>query len=107
MNNDQTITLHRTKRQIEAVDTDIYGSTFTDVKLSGAAFSNVNLSDAIVNDANMSGWSIHHANLHGLRISQADLTNSSIVESLTSGMTIDGILVSDLMAAYRRANSGD
>ena len=107
MNNAQTLKLHQARRQIEAVDTDISGSMFTDVKLSGSAFKNVNLSDATINDANMSGLSIHNANLHGLRISQADLTNSSIVESLTSGMTIDGILVSDLMAAYRRSNSGD
>ena len=104
MNSEQTIKLHQIKRQIEAVDTDISGSTFTDVKLSGAVFKNVNLAQAAIIDANMSGWSVRNANLSGLRISQADLTNASIVESLTSGMTIDGILVADLMAAYRLAH---
>jgi uncharacterized protein YjbI with pentapeptide repeats len=79
------------KRPIDAVDADLSGSTFTDVRLSGAKF----------NDVNLMGCAISHANLSGLRISNANLAGASIVDSATNGMTIDGIAVSDLLAAYR------
>ncbi len=93
MDTRQTIKLENMKQRIDATDTDMSGSAFTDVSLSGARFSDVNLAAVIINDANLSG----------LRISNANLTGASIVESLTDGMTIDGIAVSDLMTAYRAA----
>jgi uncharacterized protein YjbI with pentapeptide repeats len=90
----EQIKLDRMKQRVEATDTDMSGSTFTDVNLSGAKLNDVNLTGAIIDDANLSG----------LRISNANLTGVSIVESLTEGMTIDGIAVSDLMATYRAAH---
>ena len=35
------------------------------------------------------------------QIRNADLTGASVADSRTDGMTIEGILVSDLIAAYR------
>lgn len=52
----------------------------------------------------MSSLLVQNAKLSGLVIRQADLTGASIVESMTDGMTIDGISVADLMAAYRAAH---
>lgn len=46
-------------------------------------------------------------NLSGLKISQANLQGAEINESRLDGMKINGILVTDLLAAYqaRHANA--
>ena len=56
-------------------------------------------------DVNLAGATIHDANLSGLRISQADLSGACIIESLTDGMTINGIALADLLAAYEAVKS--
>jgi len=66
--------------QIEATDAGLAGSTFDDVNLSAASFANVNLTAARFRDVNMTDVSIDQANL--------------------TGMTIRGVLVDDLFAAY-------
>jgi uncharacterized protein YjbI with pentapeptide repeats len=104
MDTEQTIKLERTKQRLEAKDTDMSGSVFTDVSLSRATFNDVNLAGTTINDTNMSGCRLQNVNLARLRISNANLTGASIVESLTDGMTIDGIAVADLIATYRAAN---
>jgi uncharacterized protein YjbI with pentapeptide repeats len=103
MDVEQTITLERTRQRVDATDADMSGSSFKNVNLSGVTFSDVNLAGAMIDDANMSGCRIGNANLRELRISGANLTGASIVECVTDGMTIDGIAVADLMAAYRAA----
>jgi len=94
MDADSPLKLTHTKQRIEALDADLSSSTFTDVNLTGAKFNDVNLTDAAVSNANLAG----------LRISNANLANASIVDCATKGMTIDGIAVSDLLAAYRLAD---
>jgi hypothetical protein len=44
---------------------------------------------------------VRNANFSRLEITNADLRGTMIVDSLTQGMTIDGIPVAELMAAYR------
>jgi uncharacterized protein YjbI with pentapeptide repeats len=88
--------LERTKQRVEASDVDMSGSTFNDVNLAGSAF----------NDVNLAGTTIHDANLSRVRISKADLRDASIIDSQTDGMTINGIAIADLLAAYRAAHSG-
>jgi hypothetical protein len=46
-------------------------------------------------------------NLSGLQISAADLRRASIEDSLMEGMTIDGIPVAELIAAYGALNAKD
>jgi uncharacterized protein YjbI with pentapeptide repeats len=104
METEKTIKLERIKQRVEAKDVDLSGSIFTDANLTGAAFTDVNLAGATINDVNLAGATIDNANLSGLRISQADLRGASIVESLTDGMTIDGITVANLLAAYQAAH---
>ena len=75
------------------------GSTVGDVNLAGCSFSNVNMSGAVFDDCNLSGWKIHNVNLAGLKIVKANLAGAAITQGRMEGMTIDGILVSDLPVA--------
>jgi uncharacterized protein YjbI with pentapeptide repeats len=61
----------------------------------------VNLSGCTLDDVNMSGCRVHDANLSELRIDNANLAEVSIVNSRLRGMTIDGIAVTDLIAAWK------
>jgi uncharacterized protein YjbI with pentapeptide repeats len=97
----ETIQLSGTKRLVQAENTDLSGSSFTDVNLCRATFNDVNFAGAHFEDANLSGWTVRNANFSGLMISKADLRGASIVDCLTTGMTIDGIAVAEMMAAYR------
>jgi uncharacterized protein YjbI with pentapeptide repeats len=106
MDAEETIQLSGTKRLVQAERADLSGSSFTDVNLSRATFNDVNFAGARFEDANLSGWSVRNANFAGLRISNADLRGTSIVDCLTTGMTIDGIAVAELMAAYRALTEG-
>lgn len=104
MNPDQAIELKQTQKRIEAMDADLADSTFVDVRLSRATFNDVSLAGAAIRNCNLSNGSLQRVNLTKLKISQADLRGAAIVESLTDGMTIEGISVTDLMASYRALN---
>jgi hypothetical protein len=108
--------LHKVKERLEVHDSDLSGSVFDDVNLSGTtvenvnlsgcSFHNVNLSGASFDDLNMSGWRVHDVNLAGLKIDKANLAGASITHGRMEGMTIDGILLSELLAAYHAGKSG-
>ena len=72
--------LHKVRQQLDAQDANLAGSRFDDVNLHQALFNNVNLREAKFSDVNFSHASIDDANL--------------------SHMAINGVLVSDLLAAY-------
>lgn len=76
-------------------DTNLASASFDDVNLSGASFQNINLTGTTIRDANLSGVTIQGANLANASISDANL----------DGMRIDGVLASDLFAAYREKHS--
>jgi uncharacterized protein YjbI with pentapeptide repeats len=96
---------HQIKGRLDVHKSDVSGSRFDDVNMSGSDFRNVNLSGASFDDINMSGWRIHNANLSGLRVTKANLAGVTIgADCRLDGMTIDGIAVVDLLAAYRAAN---
>jgi uncharacterized protein YjbI with pentapeptide repeats len=65
--------------------------------------TNINLSGASIDDANMSGWCVNSVNLSGLRLTKANLAGVSIGDSRNDGMTIDGIPVTAMIAAYKAA----
>jgi hypothetical protein len=54
----------------------------------------------------MSGWTVHNVNLSGLRIDKENLAGASIVNSRLQGMTIDGIEVTELLAAWKERADG-
>ena len=52
-------------------------------------------------DANLSGSAFEDACLSGLKIRDANLSGLEISECRLDGMTIEGIAVTDLLAAYK------
>jgi len=78
-----------------AINAKLTGSTFRDVCLGDARFDDVNLKGATFHDINLAGAKFDNVNLSGVEITDANL----------AGMKIDGILVTDLFAAYRRMES--
>ena len=105
MATEQVVQWKQVDQRLEVLQSCLIGSTFTDVNLSGASFDDVNLSGATIRNANLSGWKIEDVTLANLRVTNADLRGVSIADCLTEGMTIDGIAVADMMAAYRNAQS--
>ncbi|HEX2750087.1 MAG TPA: pentapeptide repeat-containing protein [Verrucomicrobiales bacterium] len=73
------------------INTDLSRSQFRDVALAGAQFIDVNLTGAVFEDVAMKGVVIRNANC----------TELSIEDACYHGMRIDGILVEDLLKAYR------
>lgn len=100
---EETTQWNRRNTRLEATRCGLSGSTFIDVNLSNCRLDNVNFSGASIHNANLSGWRVDDANFRGLQVSNADLSGAAISHCMTEGMTIDGIPVADLMAAYRAA----
>jgi uncharacterized protein YjbI with pentapeptide repeats len=96
---------------------------FNDVNLSKARFHNINLSDVTITAAQIGGATFRHigpppckeggqarqrpvtfeeAMLCDSTFRKVDLSNVRIVDCDLTGMTIDGILVTDMIAAYRQ-----
>ena len=91
------MTMHNVTERLHVEDCNLAGSRFSNVNLGGASFDNVNLSDG----------SLHDVNLARANITDANLADVSINRSTMVGMRVDGVLVSDLIAAYRaQARSG-
>ena len=94
--------LHRTKERLDVNDADISGSSFDNVNLSGCTLHNVRpVAVRTLDDINMSGWRVTNVNLSGLKLSKVNLAGASITDGRYDGMTIDGIEVTELLAAYR------
>ena len=68
------------QHQIEHAD--IHDSVFRDVNLANSHFNNINLSGTKFHDINMANVNIDNANL--------------------TGMKINGVLVTDMLDAYRK-----
>ena len=88
--------LRDTRQSIVAVNADLSGSRFDGVRLAGGVFSNADLSAAV----------IENANLAGLRVGNANLSGASFSDCTMDGMTIDGVSVAALFAAYRASRAG-
>jgi uncharacterized protein YjbI with pentapeptide repeats len=95
---------------------------FNDVNLSKARFHNINMSDICVTAAQIGGALFKHIGpppdkqgrqdrqrpvtfeemmLCDSTFHKVDLSNVRIIDCNLAGMTIDGILVTDLLEAYR------
>ena len=107
MSAEHVLRLNATRRSVEATDVNMAGSSFVNVNLSNAVFDDVNLSNAVFDDVNLTDAKIRNVNLTALQINHGNLSNAAIVNCRTEGMTIDGIPVADLLAAYRASRSTD
>lgn len=76
--------------------------TFSDADLSGAAFRDVSLRDAAFENANMAGSKFTDINLAGARLDNINLADVEITRNCNfKGMTIAGVGVEELFAAYK------
>jgi len=103
-------------------DVNLAGVAFKNVNLSRAKMHNINLSDLDLSAAQIGGAHFKHigpppnkdgkqerqrpvtfeeAMLCDSTFRKVDLSNVKIIECDLTGMTIDGMLVSDLVAAYK------
>ena len=101
--------------------TNMSGSVFEDIDLSGAKFFNINLRDAKIGAIDFGGSSFSCMNtgeghprkpavfnsieLDECIIQNSFLRNTRIVNCDLTGMTIDGIRVTDMVKAYETLNS--
>ena len=77
--------------QYRSENASLAGSEFVDTSLEGATFRDVNLRRAEFSDVAFTGATIRNACLGNVTIADANYT----------GMRIEGILVTDLLRAYR------
>ncbi len=97
------------------------GTVFEDTDLSGAKFFNINLRGADIGAVDFGGASFSCMNtgeghpkqpavfnsieLDDCRIQNSFFRNTRIVNCDLTGMTIDGVLVTDMVKAYKKTNS--
>lgn len=119
------IDVNLAKARFENVN--LAGATFENVNLGGSRFHDINLGDARIEATHLGGvsfccigpppdasgrqarqrpTSFQNAMLCDSTFRNVDLSNVSIVECRLDGMTIDGILVTELLEAYREVNGG-
>ena len=83
-------------------DADLSGAEFINTNLSGARFDDVNLSDAKFININLRGTTFEDVALAGVVIRNANCTGLTIEDACYEHRRIDGILVTDLLTAYRK-----
>ena len=104
-------------------DVNMAGADFDNVNLSNARFHNINLSDIRVSAVQIGGATFKHigtppdadgkqerqravvfeeAMLCDSTFRKVDMSNVKIIDCNIEGMTIDGVLVADLLAEHRK-----
>ena len=106
-------------------DVNLGGAEFDNVNLSKAGFHNINLSDASITAAQIGGARFKHigpppdkdgkqarqrpvtfeeAMLCDSTFRKVDMSNVKIIDCDLTGMTINGILVTDLLKEWKKNN---
>ena len=93
--------------QIDSRDADLSHSRFKRVAMLKAAIDDANMSELAVTNVTMKGAKWANVDMSGLSIVDANLLGASISASNLEGMTIDGVLVTKMMAAYRAAQTAE
>jgi uncharacterized protein YjbI with pentapeptide repeats len=109
----------------EFEDLNMAGTQFTNINLSGAQFHDINFSDVHFTAAQIGGTTFKHIGpmpdkdgkqdrqrsvtfeegmLCDSLFNRMDMTNVKIIDSDVTGMTIDGILVTDLLKEWKKRN---
>ena len=109
----------------EFEDLDLSGARFTNINLSKARFHDINFSDVHFSVAQLGGTvftdiglpphleernerqrpvTFEAATLCDSVFRKVDLSNVRIIDCNMAGMTIDGILVTDLLKAYQKVS---
>jgi uncharacterized protein YjbI with pentapeptide repeats len=77
-------------------------ASVTDSSLAGAKFDDVNLGQAGFENINLAGAKFHNINLSGATFRDINFANVDIADANLTSMKINGILVTDLLAAYEK-----
>ncbi len=83
--------IHNTKTSFEAFDAELSPATFRNVKMDRTGFSDVNLERANFQNVNLSSAVYKDVNFTAASFDECDFT----------GASIDGVLIEDLITAYR------
>lgn len=126
----ETIEIKEAMKVISAKRAMLDNSYFNDVSIKNVKIINANLSDLEIEGAQLGGAYIHNVgmppkghpmynpdakqrplrfedcNLEGSTITNCDLSNVIIDDCNLAGMTINGILVEDLLKLYNEAQQG-
>src|SRR5436305_2295083 len=104
-------------------DLNMSKSDFENINLSGSRFHDINFSDVHFSAAQMGGTTFKHiglppgsrekqrpvtfeeATLNDSVFRKVDLSNVKLIDCNIEGMTIDGILVSELLDCHTRENA--
>ena len=84
--------IKHTATKLDVDDTDLSASTFHNASLAGAKFTDINLANALFEEVNFTDTKIHNVNLSNVQITDCNL----------AGMTIEGISVTEMIAAYKK-----
>lgn len=122
----EKIEIKEERKIIEAQKAMLDGSYFRDVAMTKVKITDANLSDLEIEGAQLGGAFIHNVggppkdhpmydpdfvqrplrfedcNLHGSTITNCDLTDIAISNCNLAGMTINGILVEELLKNYKK-----
>ena len=109
----------------EFEDLNMAGAQFTNINLSGSQFHDINFSDVLFTAALIGGTTFKHIGpmpdkdgkqdrqrpvtfeegmLCDSVFRRMDMTNVKIIDCDISGMTIDGILVTELLKGWKKLN---
>ena len=77
-------------------------SKFINVDMSRVEFDDVRMEGATFNNINMQRATVHYVNMKGSKISDCHLVNVEVEGGEIDGMKIHGILVTEMMAAYKK-----
>ncbi len=105
----------------EFEDLNMAGARFTNVNLSGAEFHDINFSDVLFTAAQIGGTTFRYIGpppgaeekrpvtfengvLRESVFRNMDMTNVKLMDCNLTGMTINGILVTDLLKAWEKRN---
>jgi uncharacterized protein YjbI with pentapeptide repeats len=117
---------HDNIAECEFEDLNMTGSQFTNINLSRSQFHDIDFSDVVFTAAQLGGAVFKHigppsdekgkhgrqrpvtfeeAELGGSTFRQVDMSNVQLVDCKIDGMTINGIALADLMAAYHKTRT--
>jgi uncharacterized protein YjbI with pentapeptide repeats len=109
----------------EFADLNMAGAQFTNINLSGSQFHDINFSDVRFSAAQMGGTLFKHIGpmpdkdgkqdrqrpvtfeegmLCDSVFCRMDMSNVKVIDCNIQGMTIDGVLVTDLLKEYKQSN---
>lgn len=83
--------IHNTKTGFEAYDAELSAASFKTLQMSGAKFEDTNLEKSSFTDTNLSSGEFINVNFTSAHFEDCDF----------NGATINGVLIEDLMIAYR------